>query len=97
MRGKSRYELEAQADERNSPIGAAAAARAEMVRLDQEHAAALVNKQIQAANNVSWATKCAAVAAIASAIGALIQAIPILLALFSKKLIWMVRLPPGPG
>jgi hypothetical protein len=85
VRGKSRHELEMMADERNSPIAAAAAVRAEMARLDQAHATALVDKQIKAAHDVSWATKCATFAAIASAAGALIQALPGVVALFAGK------------
>jgi hypothetical protein len=83
--GKSRHELEMMADERNSPIMPAAAARAEMVRRDQAHAVALVDKQIKAAHDVTWATKCATFAAIASAAGALIQALPVIAALFTGK------------
>jgi hypothetical protein len=85
VRGKPREELEALADPRNAAIEPAAAARAEMVRQDQERAAALVDKQIKAAADVSWATKWAAIAAIASAVGALIQALPILLGLIGRK------------
>jgi hypothetical protein len=82
---KSRRELEASAQERNAGIEEAAAARAEIVRRDQEHAAALVDKQIKAANDVWWATKWAAAAASLSAVGALIQAATALVTLLVGK------------
>jgi hypothetical protein len=85
VRGKSRRELEAMADPRNSAIEPAAAARAEMVHLDQAHATVLVDKQIKAASDVTWATKCATFAAIASAVGVLLQSLPIVLALIAGK------------
>src|SRR6266498_1092299 len=74
--------------------------RAEMVGLDQAHATAIVDKQIEAAHDISWATKCATFAAIASAAGALIQALPAVVTLFAGK--WKPRhdrdhlIPKGP-
>jgi hypothetical protein len=60
VRDKTPYELEARADERNSPIPAAAAARAETARRDQEYATALANDQLGAAQSAARAAKLAA-------------------------------------
>ena len=80
-RNASRYELELQADPRNSPIQATAVARAELVRRAEvveqekrEFEVALAEKQLDTANDVANATKLAAWAAGLSALGAIVQA-----------------------
>ena len=74
MRNKTDAELEALAIEgaQNFP-DRAGAARAELIRRQREHAEKFVNKQLAAATSVKWATILAAIAAVASAIGTIVQ------------------------
>ena len=78
---KSDAELESWAIDDVRHFARAGPARAELARRQREHAEALVNKQIEAVNmqlaaaeGVKWATKWAAIAAVASALGTIAQA-----------------------
>jgi hypothetical protein len=82
MREKPDWELEglALSDRASRDPNLIGAARAELARRRREHAAALVNKQLEAANrqlaaakSVRWATILAAIAAVASALSAIFQ------------------------
>jgi hypothetical protein len=77
MRGVPPHELERLAIVERQDFNAvkAGAARAELARLQREHAEALVNRQLAAAKAVRHATILAAGAAVASAIGAVVQAL----------------------
>jgi len=85
LREKPLHEVEEAALEGNAPFALRGAANAELTRRRMEHAEALVDKQIAAAHDVSKATKWAATAAIASAVGALIQAGVAVIGLWAEK------------
>jgi hypothetical protein len=85
LREKPLHEVELAALEGNAPDRLRAAANAELTRRRNKHAEALVHKQIAAARDVSKATKWAATAAIAAALGALIQAGVAVIGLWAGK------------
>jgi hypothetical protein len=85
LREKSLHEVELAALEGNAPFALRAAAKAELTRRRNKHNEALVDKQIAAARDVSRATMWAAAAAIAAAVGALIQAGVAVIGLWAGK------------